>query len=53
MIIESIEMDNFKSFGHKRKVEFRKGLTVISGPNGSGKSFTKGRRAALSDQREV
>lgn len=38
MIIESIEMDNFKSFGHKRKVEFRKGLTVISGPNGSGKS---------------
>lgn len=38
MIIESIEMDNFKSFGKKRKIEFKKGLTVISGPNGSGKS---------------
>jgi len=38
MLIESIEMDNFKSFGRKKKIEFRKGLTVISGPNGSGKS---------------
>ena len=38
MLIESIELDNFKSFGNKRKITFRKGLTVISGPNGSGKS---------------
>ncbi|MEM0156388.1 MAG: chromosome segregation protein SMC [Thermoplasmataceae archaeon] len=38
MIIESIEMDNFKSFGKKKKIEFKNGLTVISGPNGSGKS---------------
>ncbi len=38
MLIESIELDNFKSFGNKKKILFKKGLTVISGPNGSGKS---------------
>ncbi len=38
MLIESIELDNFKSFGNKKKILFNKGLTVISGPNGSGKS---------------
>lgn len=38
MIVESLELDNFKSFGKKVQIFFRKGFTVISGPNGSGKS---------------
>ncbi len=31
-------MENFKSFGRKTVIEFRKGFTGVSGPNGSGKS---------------
>ncbi|GGM76113.1 chromosome segregation protein SMC [Thermogymnomonas acidicola] len=38
MIIESVELENFKSFGSRSRVFFKPGLTVISGPNGSGKS---------------
>ncbi len=38
MYIESLELDNFKSFGFKKTLHFRKGFTIISGPNGSGKS---------------
>ncbi len=38
MIIESVELDNFKSFGNKRKILFKNGFTIITGPNGSGKS---------------
>ncbi|SMD30250.1 chromosome segregation protein SMC [Picrophilus oshimae] len=38
MFIESIEIDNFKSYGKKTKIYFKPGFTVIIGPNGSGKS---------------
>lgn len=38
MRIESVELDNFKSFGIKKTIGFSDGFTVISGPNGSGKS---------------
>lgn len=38
MYIESIELDNFKSFGEKVFIPFFPGFTTISGPNGSGKS---------------
>jgi chromosome segregation protein len=36
--IESIELDNFKSFGEKTFIPFFPGFTTVSGPNGSGKS---------------
>ncbi len=38
MFLKKIEMENFKSFGKKTVVEFRKGYTSITGPNASGKS---------------
>ncbi len=38
MFVESLEVDNFKSFGSRKRIAFKKGFTVISGPNGSGKS---------------
>lgn len=38
MFLESLELYNFKSFGVRKRIAFRKGFTVISGPNGSGKS---------------
>lgn len=38
MFVESLELDNFKSFGKRTEIVFKKGFTVISGPNGSGKS---------------
>lgn len=38
MHLESLELDNFKSFGNRKKIIFKDGFTVISGPNGSGKS---------------
>ena len=38
MHLESLELDNFKSFGNRKKIMFKNGFTVISGPNGSGKS---------------
>ncbi len=36
--LKQIEMENFKSFGHKLTVPFYPGFTAITGPNGSGKS---------------
>jgi len=38
LYIESIELDNFKSFGKKTFIPFLPGFTAVSGPNGSGKS---------------
>jgi chromosome segregation protein len=38
MIVDSIEMENFKSYGNKQLIKVNQGFTVIIGPNGSGKS---------------
>ncbi len=38
MFLKKLEMENFKSFGKKTVIEFKKGFTGVSGPNGSGKS---------------
>ncbi len=38
MYLKAVEMENFKSFGRKTRIEFRRGFNAISGPNGSGKS---------------
>ena len=38
MRLRQIEMQGFKSFAEKTKIEFPQGLTVVIGPNGSGKS---------------
>lgn len=38
MYLKEVELENFKSFGKRKKVPFLRGFTVITGPNGSGKS---------------
>jgi chromosome segregation protein len=38
MHLKQINMENFKSFGHKVSVPFEGGFTAVTGPNGSGKS---------------
>ncbi len=38
MYLKAIELENFKSFAKKHRIEFKPGFTAISGPNGSGKS---------------
>ncbi len=38
MYLKAIELENFKSFARRHRIEFKPGFTAISGPNGSGKS---------------
>jgi len=38
LFLKEIQMENFKSFGHKITVPVLQGYTSITGPNGSGKS---------------
>ena len=38
MYLKEVQLENFKSFGHKIKIPFLPGFTAITGPNGAGKS---------------
>ncbi|GFE44265.1 chromosome segregation protein SMC [Streptococcus canis] len=50
MFLKEIEMQGFKSFADKTRIEFDKGVTAVVGPNGSGKSnITESLRWALGE----
>ena len=36
--LKEVILENFKSFGGKKRIPFFPGFTAITGPNGSGKS---------------
>ena len=38
MLIKSVDIQGFKSFADRTKLNFSKGLTAVVGPIGSGKS---------------
>ncbi len=38
MFLKKIELENFKSFGRRTVIDFKRGYTSITGPNASGKS---------------
>ncbi len=50
MFLKEIEMQGFKSFVDKTRIEFDRGVTAVVGPNGSGKSnITESLRWALGE----